>query len=169
MPLYPFQKIQPELGRENFVAPSCDVIGKVKTGAHVSLWHQCSIRGDMNFIEIGEETNIQDLSCLHVTDEFPVIVGKGVTIGHQVTLHACTIEDYCLIGMGSIILDGARIKRGCVVAAGSVVPPGKSYPEDSLILGSPAKVKRELTEEEKSMYHNHYKSYLKLSQAYLNP
>lgn len=168
MALYSYRDIEPKIAEGVFLAPSADVIGKVSIGADSSVWHQVVIRGDVNCIEIGKETNIQDLSILHVTKDFPLVIGSGVTIGHHVVLHACTIGNNCLIGMGAIVLDGAVIGPGSVVAGGSVVPPGKSYPPNSMIMGSPAKVVRELREDEKLQYHNHYKSYLLAKSEYLD-
>ena len=159
---------QPEFGEGCFVAPSADLIGHVKMGNHVNIWYQCVLRGDINKIEIGDNTNIQDLSMLHVVENIPLLIGKNVTVGHKVTLHACTVEDSCLIGMGAVVLDGAHIKKNSVVAAGSVVPPGKTYPEGSLIMGNPAKVKRELTPDEKDQYGNHYKSYIETKNQFID-
>ena len=160
MSLYKFKNLQPVIGEQCFIADSADVIGDVRLGQDVNIWFNCVLRGDINYISIGENTNIQDLSMLHVVEDIPLTIGKNVTIGHQVTLHACTVEDSCLIGMGAIILDGAIIQKNSIVAAGSVVPPGKTYPEGSFIIGNPAKVKRELSALEKEQYGNHYQSYI---------
>lgn len=160
-------KYTPSQGEGCFIAPSADVIGHVEMGDNVNVWFQCVLRGDINLIKIGDNTNIQDLSMLHVVENIPLIIGKNVTVGHKVILHACTIEDSCLIGMGAVVLDGAVIKKNSVVAAGSVVPPGKTYPEGSLIMGNPAKVKRELTKEELDQYGNHYKSYIEAKNQFL--
>lgn len=167
MTIHSFKNHTPSLAEGVFVANSADVIGRVKLHSDVSVWFQCVLRGDVNEIEIGAETNIQDLSCLHVTASHKLTIGKGVTVGHSANLHACTIEDHCLIGIGATVLDGARIGAGSVVAAGSLVSPGKSFPANSLVQGTPAKVIRELTPEECQRYHNHYKSYLKIKADYL--
>ena len=160
MSLYKFKNLSPKIGKLCFIADSADIIGDVRLGDNANIWFNCVLRGDINHITIGENTNIQDLSMLHVIDNRPLIIGKNVTVGHQVTLHACSIEDSCLIGMGAIVLDGAVIKKNSIVAAGSVVPPGKTYPEGSMILGNPAKVVRALSTEEKEAYGNHYLSYI---------
>lgn len=167
MPLYSFRGIKPQFDNSVFIAPSADVIGKVVLLEHVNIWYQCVIRGDVNHIHIGKNTNVQDLSMLHVTKDFALTIGENVSIGHNVTLHGCRIGDSCLIGMGAIILDGAEIGENCVVAAGSVVPPGKKYPSHSMIIGAPAIVKRELTIDERVQYGNHYKSYVIYKNEYL--
>ena len=168
MPLYSVANIEPEIGEGCFVADSADVIGRVYLGANASIWFQVVARGDINDIRIGENTNVQDLSVLHVVKDIPLIIGKNVTIGHGVTVHACTIGDSCLIGMGATVLDGAVIGENSLVAAGSVVPPGKKYPPNSFIIGSPAVVKRELRPEEIDQYSNHYKSYIVAKDQFLN-
>lgn len=168
MSLYNYRDNKPSLGKECFIAPSADVIGKVVLKDHVSIWFQTVVRGDDDEIIIGENTNVQDLCMLHVIHNGPLLIGNNVSIGHKVTLHACTIGDGCLIGMGATVLDGATIGKNCVVAAGSVVPPGKEFPEGSMIMGSPAIVKRKLSEAEIEKYSNHYKSYLKTKSDYLS-
>jgi len=169
MALYSFKGIIPQLGEGVFIAPSADVIGRVIFEKNVNIWYQCVARGDVNVIRVGENTNVQDLSMLHVTKDFPLTIGKNVSIGHSVTLHGCTIGDGCLIGMGAVIMDGADIGDNCVVAGGSVVPPGKKYPPRSMILGNPAVVKRQLTDEEVSLYGNHYKAYVRYKEEFLDP
>ncbi|EQC45517.1 gamma carbonic anhydrase family protein [Bacteriovorax sp. Seq25_V] len=166
MTLYTYKNIAPKIEDGCFVADSADVIGKVFMGKNSNLWFQVVARGDVNEIHIGENTNIQDLSMLHVIDELPLIIGKNVSVGHKVTLHACTIGDGCLIGMGATVLDGAEIGENSLVAAGSVVPPGKKYPAGSFIIGAPAIVRRPLTSEEIDRYSNHYKSYLITKEEY---
>jgi carbonic anhydrase/acetyltransferase-like protein (isoleucine patch superfamily) len=168
MPIYKFHNYKPKIEEEVFIAPSTDVIGRVHLSKGSNIWFRTVVRGDVNSIEIGEGTNIQDLCMLHVVEELPLIIGKGVSVGHSVTLHACTVEDNCLIGMGSTILDGAVIGRNSLVAAGSLVPPGKKYPEGSFIVGSPAVAKRKLSDDELKQYGNHYFSYMDYSKDYLN-
>jgi len=136
------------------------VIGNVILGENVNIWHQSVLRGDVNAITIGANTNIQDLCMLHVTEEAALVIGANTSVGHQVTLHGCQIGQGCLIGMSSTILDGAQIGDECLVAAGSIVPPGKVYPAGSLIKGAPAKIERVLSDEERQKISQHYKSYL---------
>lgn len=164
-----FKGKAPVIDDSVFIASSADVIGDVTIGAHSSVWFNAVVRGDVHYIKIGEYTNVQDNCTLHVTNGVaPLNIGSRVTIGHQALLHGCTVEDDCLIGMGAVILDDAVIRRGSVVAAGSVVPPGKEYPENSLIIGSPAKFKREITKAEFDQmitegyqnYHGYIKDYL---------
>ncbi len=169
MPLYSYKGIKPKIEKGVFIAPSADVIGLVILEENSSIWHQCVVRGDVNSIRVGKNTNVQDLTMLHVTEDSPLVIGSGVSIGHSVTLHACTIGDNCLIGMGAIVLDGAEIGENSVVAAGSLVPPGKKFPKGSMIMGNPAVVKRSLTKEELERYGNHYKSYIAYKDEYLNP
>lgn len=166
MPLYSLGNLSPQIEENVFLAPSADIIGDVSIGARASIWFGVVARADINKIIIGEDTNIQDGTIIHVVHALPTIIGRGVTVGHKATLHACTIEDHCLIGMDAVILDGALIREGSVVAAGSVVPPGKEYPANSLIMGSPAKVVRELSEEEKKKYRNHYLNYLEAAENF---
>ena len=166
MSLYKFKNLKPKLSANVFIAPSAEVIGDVSLEENSNIWFQTVIRGDVNRIEIGSGTNVQDLSMLHVTEVDPLIIGKNVTVGHSVILHACTIEDGCLIGMGAQVLDGAIIGEKSLVAAGSVVPPGKVYPKNSFIMGIPAKRIREITEAEVSEYSEHYRTYIKLAGEY---
>jgi gamma-carbonic anhydrase len=168
MPVYQYKTFTPEIGPEAFIADGAHVIGRTTLGSCVSIWQNVVVRGDVNYIEIGDNCNIQDLSMLHVTEEFPLIIEENVSVGHNAILHACTIKRACLIGMGAIVLDGAVIGESSVVAAGSVVPPGKVFPGKSMIMGSPAKVVRALTDEEIDQYSNHYKSYQVTRSEYLN-
>lgn len=166
MSTYEFKGQRPKIAKNVFIAPSAEVIGDVELGESSNIWFQSVLRGDVNKITIGAGTNIQDLSMLHVTEVGPLIIGAGVTVGHSVVLHACTIEDSCLIGMGAQVLDGAVIGKKSLVAAGSVVPPGKIYPENSYIMGIPAKRIRELKSSEIKEYSEHYKSYIELAAEY---
>jgi carbonic anhydrase/acetyltransferase-like protein (isoleucine patch superfamily) len=168
MPLYSFKDHKPKIGEGCFVAGSADVIGQVEMGENSSLWYGVVARGDINKIIIGANTNIQDLTMLHVIESLPLLIGEGVSVGHNAILHACTVEDNCLIGMGAIVLDGAVIGKNSVVAAGSVVPPGKKFPSGSMIMGSPAKVVRPLTDEEFKGYGQHFNSYLESKDDFKN-
>lgn len=168
MGFYEYKGEKPKIGKDSYIAPSADVLGDVTTGDEVSIWFNSVVRGDVAPIKIGDRTNVQDLSMLHVTNGIPLLIGNNVSLGHRVMLHSCVIEDNCLIGMGSIILDNAVIGKNSLVAAGSVVPPNKVYPPGSFIVGSPAVVKRSLGEKELEMYGNHYKIYLDTKNDYLN-
>jgi carbonic anhydrase/acetyltransferase-like protein (isoleucine patch superfamily) len=131
-----------------FIAETATVIGKVRLKAAASVWFGAVLRGDNEWIEIGEGSNVQDNSTCHTDPGFPLLIGKNCTIGHNVILHGCTIEDGALIGMGSIVMNGARIGRGSVVGAGAVITEGKQFPENSLIIGAPARVIRTLDPEQ---------------------
>lgn len=148
--------ISPEIGQCSWIAENALVIGNCKIGDDCSVWFGTIIRGDVNYIKIGNRTNIQDNSVIHVThsqtndpdDGFPTIIGDDVTVGHKVMLHGCRIGDKCLIGMNATLLDGSEIGEESIVAAGSVVTQNKKFPPQSLIMGTPAKVVRKLTEAE---------------------
>ncbi len=167
MPLHRYLNWVPELGARVYVAPGAQVVGRVVFADHVSIWHNCVVRADVNFIRIGENTNIQDLSMLHVTELNALTIGRNTSVGHSVVMHGCTVGDSCLIGMGAVILDGAVIGDNCVVAAGTLVPPGKTFPAGSMIMGRPAQLTRPLTPEERERWANHYKSYLGYKEQYL--
>jgi len=165
--IYDYEGVSPAIGNDVFIAPSSVVIGDTTLGDNSSVWFNVVIRGDVGPIRIGENTNIQDLSMLHITEEIPLTIGKNVTIGHSVTLHSCTIEDSCLIGMGATVLDHVVVGENSLVAANSLLPPGKKYPPRSLIRGNPGVVVRELSERELEQYGNHYKSYIDTKNRYL--
>ena len=150
-----------------FIAPTATIIGSAVVGKNASIWFNVVIRADNDLITIGEESNIQDLSILHVTKDIPLIISKRVSVGHNVTLHACEIGENSLIGNGSIILDGAKIGSNCLIAAGALVTPGKIFEAGGFIRGIPAKRERDLTEDEKNKYGNHYKTYLMTKDKYL--
>ena len=154
----------PRLGREVFIAPTATVAGDVVLGDRSSIWYGCVVRSEEQRIEIGEETNIQDLSVIHVTNRrLGTRIGARVTVGHRVVLHACTISDLCLIGIGAIVLDQAVIGSETIVAAGSVVTPGTQIPSRVLALGSPARVKRPLTHQELEHIRWNAADYVKLA------
>ena len=157
MTIRTFEQYTPEIDPSAFVDDSAVVTGNVVIGADSSVWPMCSVRGDIHSIRIGERTNIQDGSILHVThdSEFApggnaLSIGSDVTVGHNVVVHACTVEDMCLLGMGSVILDGAIVRSGAMIGAGSLVSPGKEVEGGYLWLGSPVKRVRELSEKEKA-------------------
>jgi gamma-carbonic anhydrase len=163
----PWQGHEPKLGKGVFIASGASVIGQVTLGEDVNVWFNTVIRGDVNTIAVGARTNIQDNSTVHVTSQTgPTVIGSDVTIGHNAVIHACTIEDLCLIGMGAVILDGAVIKRGSFVAAGSIVPPGKIMPSGMMIMGSPARPVRELTDQEKVFLATSAKDYVNTARSY---
>ena len=144
-----FQDKTPKIHEMAFVTEDAIIIGDVEIGAESSVWYGCILRGDVNYIRIGERTNIQDASVIHVSRKtHSTVLEDEITVGHRVTLHGCYIETGCLIGIGAIILDGARIGKNSLVAAGSLVTPNTIIPERSLVMGSPAKVKRQLSDEE---------------------
>lgn len=165
--LFRYLDFEPVILQGVFIAPTAVVIGRTELNENVNIWFNTVIRGDVNNIKIGKNTNVQDLSMLHITEQNDLIIGENVSIGHSVILHGCNIGNGCLIGMGSKILDGAIIGNNCLVAAGSVIPPNKKYPDNSFIIGAPAVVKRTLSEEEIQMVSNHYKSYIIYKDQYL--
>ena len=147
--IHPFKGTKPEIDASALVVDSAQIIGDVKIGEESSVWFNAVIRGDVNYIRVGKRTNIQDGWVLHVARiTLPLEIGDEVTVGHNVTLHACTIGSQCLIGMGATVMDGSEIGEQSIVGAGSLVTPNTKIPPKSLVLGSPAKVKRELKEEE---------------------
>ena len=148
MPIYKLGTLTPELDPQSWVAPNAAVIGQVVMKKNASVWWNCTVRGDTDRIIIGENTNIQDGSIVHTNRGIVVTLGDHVTVGHGVILHGCTIGDRCLIGMGANILNHVQIGRHCIVGAHSLLPEGKVYPERSLILGAPARVVRELSDDE---------------------
>lgn len=149
MAIYEIDGVAPELPGVDkcFVAENATVIGRVRIGVDVSIWFGTVVRGDNEWIEIGEGSNIQDNSMLHADPGKPLTIGKNCTVGHKVILHGCTIEDDCLIGMGAIIMNDVIIRKGSVVGAGAIITEGKEFPANSMILGAPAKVIREVAPE----------------------
>lgn len=169
-----YRNIAPVLGARVYVDPAAIVIGRVRIGDDASIWPAAVVRGDVHSIEIGARTSIQDGSVLHVTHDGPyspggrsLIIGSDVTVGHRVTLHACTIGNKCLVGMGSVVLDAVTIEDLVMVGAGSVVPPGKRLETRNLYVGSPARKVRELTQPEVDFFSYSATHYVQLKNEYL--
>ena len=148
MSLYDLDGIRPQLGENVWVAPNATVIGDIRLADQASIWWNAVLRGDNDPIHIGRQTNIQDGSVLHTDAGIPMFIGERVTVGHLVMLHGCTIGDGSLIGIGSVILNRATIGKHCIVGANTLIPEGKSFPDRVLIVGSPGKIVRELTDED---------------------
>lgn len=164
-----FKEKNPVIHETAYIAENTVIIGDVKIGAQSSVWFGSIIRGDVNFIRIGARTNIQDACVIHVSNKtHPTILEDEITLGHRVTLHGCYVESGCLIGIGAIVMDGARIGKNSLVAAGSLVTPGTQIPPRSLVMGSPAKVKRELSDEEVKDLEKFWRNYISYSQIYKN-
>jgi carbonic anhydrase/acetyltransferase-like protein (isoleucine patch superfamily) len=164
-----FQGTKPTIAQSAYIEHTAVVIGDVVIGEDSSVWFNAVVRGDVHYIRIGNRTNVQDLCMLHVThDMHPLIIGDDVTIGHHVVLHGCTVKDRVLIGMGAIIMDGAVIGEDCVVGAGALVTEGAIVPPKSLILGSPAKVKRPVTEEELAWIRESAQNYIEYARQYVS-
>jgi carbonic anhydrase/acetyltransferase-like protein (isoleucine patch superfamily) len=162
-----YNGVTPKIAEGVFIDESAFVIGDVELGAGVNIWFYSVVRGDVNYIKIGDRTNIQDQCTIHVTREkFPTIIGKDVTLGHRALVHGCVIKDRALIGMGAVVLDGAEVGEGAIVAAGAVVPPGKTIPAGKLAAGVPAKVIRDVTEEELNDTSQHAENYMALALDY---
>ena len=163
-----FQGIKPTVPTSCFIETTAVVIGDVVMGEECSVWFNAVIRGDVYYIRIGERTNVQDLCMLHVThDTHPLIIGNDVTIGHNVVLHGCAIQDRVLVGMGAIIMDGAVIGEDSVVGAGALVVEGTIVPPKSLILGAPAKVKRSVTDKELAWIKASAGNYVRYARQYM--
>ena len=157
---------KPNIHKSCFVAEDTSVIGRVELKENVSIWYGTVIRGDDNYITIGRNTNIQDNSTIHIAEDYPTIVGDYVTAGHNVIIHACTVGNYVLIGMGSIILNGAVVGDNVIIGAGSVIPPRKKIPSNSVVMGAPAKVIRELGPEEIEKHRKRAMDYIILAEKH---
>lgn len=165
--LHLFKGITPRLHDTVFRVGSAEIIGDVEIGEFSSLWYHVVVRGDVNFIRIGDRTNIQDGTVIHVTNQtHPTIIGNDVTIGHNVTLHGCTIGDRCLVGMGAIVMDGVVVEDDAMIAAGALVTPGTRIASGSLFAGSPARQKRRLSEQEIAGLLQSANNYLEYVKAY---
>jgi carbonic anhydrase/acetyltransferase-like protein (isoleucine patch superfamily) len=163
-----YDKKTPRVGKDTFVAETAVLIGDVQVGDRSSVWYGVVARGDVYYIRIGDEVSVQDNTVIHVSSgTCATVVGNRVTIGHSVILHGCTIEDQCIIGMGAVVMDRARVARRSIVGAGALVTPGSEFPEGHLIIGSPARPKRELTPEEIAGIESSADHYVALSKRYL--
>ena len=163
-----FRGVMPTVASSAFVDETAVVIGDVVVGSESSIWFNTVIRGDVNYIRIGHRTNVQDLSLLHVThDTHPLILGDDITVGHHVVLHGCTIHDRVLIGMGTVIMDGAVIEQDCIVGAGSLLTERIRVPANSLVIGSPARVRRSLTEAELAWIKESAQNYIHYASQYM--
>jgi carbonic anhydrase/acetyltransferase-like protein (isoleucine patch superfamily) len=151
MTLYRIGDVEPTLGGGAWAAPSADLIGDVRLGARASVWFGAVLRGDNTPLILGDDTNFQDGAIGHSDADFPLTIGARVTVGHQAILHGCTIADDCLIGMGARVLNGALIEPECIIGAGALVTEGKHFARGSLIVGTPARVVRQITDEERKM------------------
>ncbi len=149
MPVIPYDGKAPRVAPSAFLAEGSVVAGDVEIGEHSSVWFGTVVRGDVNHVRIGARTNLQDQAVVHVTGRtHPTVIGDDVTVGHRAVLHGCTVKDRCLVGIGAIVLDGAVVGPDAMVGAGALVPPGMVVPSGKLVLGAPAKVKRDLTPDE---------------------
>jgi len=175
MPIRPYKDIHPRIGERVYIDEMASVIGDVSLADDASIWPMCVVRGDVNRIEIGARSNIQDATVIHVTHDgpytpdggIPTLVGEDVTVGHQCLLHACTIGHRCLIGMGAIIMDGVEIGDEVIVGAGSLVTPGKKLESGWLYRGSPARPARELSDKEREQLRYSAEHYVRLKDDYL--
>lgn len=167
MIIKPYKGVHPKIHPTVFIVESAVIIGDVEIGEYSSVWFNAVIRGDVNYIRIGDRTNVQDLCMLHVTKgTHPLILGNDITVGHSVTLHGCTLKDRCLIGMGTTILDGAVISEDCIIGAGALVTEGAVIPPGTLAVGMPAKPKRDLTDAEKARIKQSAQNYIDYANTY---
>lgn len=161
-----FEGSSPKIAESAFVDPNAIIIGNATIAQKCSIWPGAIIRADINTITIGEMSNVQEFVSIHVESEVATKIGNGVTIGHSATLHGCEIDDFSLIGIGSIILDRSKIGHHCMIGAGSLIPPGKTIPPRSLVMGSPGKIIRELSDEECKDLEIHAQKYFLLSEKH---
>lgn len=166
--LYKYKNIKPEVDETSFIAPGAKLIGNVELKENTSIWYNTVLRSDLNKTTLGKGTNIQENSALHVDTDEPLNIGDYVTVGHNATIHGCTIKDNCLIGMGAIILNGAVINKNSIVAAGSLVTENAEFPPGSLIMGTPAKVIRDLTKDEIEEIQESADHYISLAKEHKN-
>jgi carbonic anhydrase/acetyltransferase-like protein (isoleucine patch superfamily) len=162
-----FNAIEPRVHEMAFISDGCFIVGDVEIGEDASVWFGSVLRGDVNYIRVGARTNIQDQTIVHVSSKgLPTIVEEEVTVGHRVTLHACHVERGCLIGIGAILMDGVRIGANSLVGAGTLLTPGTEIPPRSLVVGSPGRVKRELTDDELASLEQSWRNYVELKNQY---
>ena len=168
MLILPHHGVLPAIPPTAYIAPTATLIGDVVLGEHASIWFNTVIRGDVNFIRIGDRTNIQDNSMVHVThDTWPTVIGSDVVAGHGVILHGCVIKDRVLVGMGSIVLDGVEVGGECILGAGSLIAPGTKIPPRSLVLGRPGKIVRQISDQEvEEMILSGVRNYLRYKESY---
>lgn len=166
MPIYEFNGISPQIHESAFIHPDAVLIGDVRIGANSSVWPSAVLRGDSSFIQVGEDTSIQDGSIIHCQTQNPTIIGSRCVVGHNTHLEGCVIEDKCLIGSGSTVLEKVLVKKGALIAAQSLVPPGKSIPEKALALGVPVKIKENAVAE--NSFEDGVNHYLELTKLYKN-
>ncbi len=165
----PFRGVHPQIHPTAYVEPSAEVIGDVHLGEEASIWCNCTVRGDIHYIRIGDRSNVQDNSVIHVQNgTHPTVLEDEVTVGHNVTLHGCYVERGSLIGIGAIVMDGVRVGAQSLVAAGSLLSPGTQIPPRSLVMGAPARVKRPLTDEEVAALNLFWQHYIEYTRAYLS-
>lgn len=166
--LIAYEGFTPTIAKDVFIAPSAVLIGRVALQEGASIWFNSVLRGDINSIDVGEHTNIQDGCLLHVTHRNPLVIGPRVTVGHGAILHGCKVESDCLIAMGAIVLDHAVIGRGSIVAAGCIVSPGKEIPPESLVMGVPARVMRPVTDDDRAQIEKGWQNYCQYSRTYMS-
>jgi carbonic anhydrase/acetyltransferase-like protein (isoleucine patch superfamily) len=162
-----YRGVMPRIAASAYIDSSAQIIGDVTIGERSSVWPNVSIRGDVNYIRVGDETSIQDNCVLHVDhDVYPCLIGNRVTVGHGAVLHGCQVDENALIGIGAIVLNGAKIGAGAVIAAGALVPEGMEVPPETLVMGAPAKVRRSVTAEEKQRFRKNCDNYVKITAIY---
>jgi carbonic anhydrase/acetyltransferase-like protein (isoleucine patch superfamily) len=162
-----FKDTEPKIHPTAFIADDAMIIGDVEIGEDASIWFGSIVRGDVNYVRIGARTNIQDGCVIHVSSKtHPTVLEEEITVGHRVTLHGCYVEHGCLIGIGAILMDGVRVGANSLVGAGSLITPGTRIPPHSLVIGSPAKVKRELNEDEIALLDRSWRNYVELKKHY---
>ncbi len=166
MPVYRLGDKHPQIDPSAWIAPNATLIGDVRLAANVSIWWNAVLRGDNDPITIGENTNIQDGSILHTDEGIPLTLGRDITVGHMVMLHGCTVGDGTLVGIKSVILNSAVIGKNCLIGANTLIPEGKVIPDRSLVMGSPGKVVRELTDEQLARFARNAPHYVKNAQRY---